>query len=539
MSGDSFFSICPSVLVYDRARSFGQFLIDHRSHRDRLAGRRGSDAVDVIAATVRRILLDQPVDIGVKAGEFFVEASCEAKVLDDRLVEAFPGDEEWDAGGIGCKEDAGDPSFEVVDFDAIDFAADHHVVSVGRLHRRLRDRQVHFGRDPRDVVFAVGAVDLVAEVAEADVLVLGILLGKFGEDPPELLVLVVIVLELLQGAEEGVPPALGDADREHDEKRVEPSLFDDNAVLGEVTGDDRGWDPGFGKAAADIKPGGNDCCLDRVEHVEAIGQRAEAMPTIFGAEDPIFAFADAIFGDGIGAPDLEPPVFAEFLVNLPHRAAEIECFEDRFLDQGGAAGGFHHGGGDIARGDDRVLWGSRGVHQIGLVEAATIELREVRFLHQDLRGLRNPGEEFVGRVGGEDHRVFATRAVLTDGVEVAIEIVERGVGEPGFIEMECPDVLVEQRFEFFDVVDHPIVGALCDRQDPRFAIGILGLGLAGEGVRVDFFLNVVGVEFVERDRADQSQVVAGWGEENGDRAGHDDGVEDRFVAVPVDDDDVP
>jgi hypothetical protein len=57
----------------------------------------------------------------------------------------------------------------------------------------------------------------------------------------------------------------------------------------------------------------------------------------------------------IRAPHLEPPVGAELLVDLAHRAAELDRLGDRLLDQRRAARRLHHRRGDVARGDDRVL----------------------------------------------------------------------------------------------------------------------------------------------------------------------------------------
>ena len=94
----------------------------------------------------------------------------------------------------------------------------------------------------------------------------------------------------------------------------------------------------------------------------------------FGPQHPVLAIADALFGELVRAPDLEPPVLAVFVVDLAHRAAEVERLDDRFLDQRRAARRLHHRRGDVARGDDRVLRRGRCVHQVRLVEAVPVEL---------------------------------------------------------------------------------------------------------------------------------------------------------------------
>ena len=68
--------------------------------------------------------------------------------------------------------------------------------------------------------------------------------------------------------------------------------------------------------------------------------------------------------------------------------------------------------------------------------------------------------------------------------------------------------------------------------------GFLFLTLARERVRADLLLDVLPAELLHRDRADEPQVVARRRQEHGDRAGHRDRVQDRLVAVAVDDDDV-
>ena len=80
----------------------------------------------------------------------------------------------------------------------------------------------------------VDAVDRVAQIAQPDLLVARMRLHELGQHAPQRLVVVVVVLELLQRGHQRVPAALGDADREHDEERVEPGLLDDDAVLGEI-----------------------------------------------------------------------------------------------------------------------------------------------------------------------------------------------------------------------------------------------------------------------------------------------------------------
>jgi hypothetical protein len=195
---------------------------------------------------------------------------------------------------------------------------------------------------------------------------------EVGHDAPQGLVAIVVVLELLQFGHHGVPAALGDADGEHDEEGVEAGLLDDDAVLGQVFGEDGGGDAPVGEVAVHVQAGGDDGGLDGVQQVEFRRQVAEAVPVLAGAQHPVFPAAHALVGQFHRAPDLEPPVGARIgfhlRAHLAHGAAEIQGLGDGFLHQGGAAGLLHHGRGHVAGRDDGVLGAGGGVHEEGFVE---------------------------------------------------------------------------------------------------------------------------------------------------------------------------
>jgi hypothetical protein len=90
------------------------------------------------------------------------------------------------------------------------------------------------------------------------------------------------------------------------------------------------------------------------------------------------------------------------------------------------------------------------------------------------------------------------------------------------------DPAVEHFLDFLDVVEDTVIGALGDRQHARFA-----LDLAGEGMGGDLPFDVLPAKLVLRDRTDDAVVVARRHQEDGDRPGHHDGVQDRLVAVAV------
>lgn len=169
------------------------------------------------------------------------------------------------------------------------------------------------------------------------------------------------------------------------------------------------------------------------------------------------------------------------------------------------------------------------MHQVGLVEEVAVQLAALGLLHDDLRGLRDAGQQLVRGVRGEHHGVLAARAVRADRVHVAVVLVEGRVRQPGLVEMQRVDVGAQLFLDHLDVVDDAVIGALRQREDAR----LLVQRLARERVGLDLAADVFRVEFVERDRSDDAQVVARGAQEHRDRAGHGDGVQDRLVAVAV------
>ena len=238
-------------------------------------------------------------------------------------------------------------------------------------------------------------------------------------------------------------------------------------MLGQELGDHAGRHARGGKAAADVHAGRDDGGLDRVQHVEALGQRAEAMPVLVGMQHPVLGGWIAGFGQVVGAPDLEPPVVAVLLIDLAHGAAEVERLADALLHQRGAPRRLHHGRGHVAAGNDRVLWAGAGVHQVGLVKQVLVQLDLLRVLHQHLGSLRDAGEQFVRALRGVDHGCLRTRAVLAHRVELAIKVVEGCVRQPSLVEMQGIDVAIKLVLDRLGVVEHAVVGALSQGHDGR------------------------------------------------------------------------
>ena len=99
--------------------------------------------------------------------------------------------------------------------------------------------------------------------------------------------------------------------------------------------------------------------------------------------------------------------------------------------------------------------------------------------------------------------------------------------------MQCINFTVQHGFDGFDIIQNTVISALGDRQYPGF-----GFYPAGKRVGVDFTLYIFGLEFIERNRPDNTVVITGRHQEHRDRAGHNYGMQYRFMAVPVNHDDI-
>ena len=133
-----------------------------------------------------------------------------------------------------------------------------------------------------------------------------------------------------------------------------------------------------------------------------------------------------------------------------------------------------------------------------------IQLPLGAILHQNLRGLGQAGQQFVGRLGGEYQRVVRAWTTGADGVHIVIELMEGRVGQPCFVKVQGVDGRVENIFNFFDVVHNAVVGTLGNRQYARFFV----FGVTCKGVVFNFFANCRGVKFTFRYWADNAVMIA-------------------------------
>ena len=126
-----------------------------------------------------------------------------------------------------------------------------------------------------------------------------------------------------------------------------------------------------------------------------------------------------------------------------------------------------------------------------------------------------------------------TRLLLINGVHVLIERMERRMRQPRLIKMKNVHLAVQFRLDHFVVVDDAVVRGLRNRQNARFLRLVLDEGIGG-----DFLLNRLPLEFFFRDRSDDAVVVAGGHQKHRHGPRQRNGMQNRLMAVAVDDHDV-
>ncbi|KAF5289997.1 hypothetical protein FQA39_LY19429 [Lamprigera yunnana] len=366
-------------------------------------------------------------------------------------------------------------------------------------------------------------------------------------DAPHGLVLLVVVLELLQRRQHGVPAALGDADGEHDEERVQARFFDHHAVLGQVFGDDGRGDAGLVELAIQVEAGRDDGGLD--------GGSACRKPSASSAKRPLPSFELLLpflllrplmiqssarpmpsSGQLFGPRLLNPPVL---LAKLGLHLDAWPTRENRALDRYSSTSARSRraapswAAATSPAGDDAVLRLSR---------CASVRARlKTGFEVELLRLLSCTSTCDAWLIPASSlwmdwvcvHRMLFTRLLLAHGVVAAVEGVEGRMRQPGLVKNArfCP-LAVELLLDGFGVVEHAVVSGLRERQHARLDAG--GIHPLQQRVGGDLGLYGLGRELALMDRADDAEVVARRLQEHRNRTRHDDGVQDGFVAVAID-----
>src|ERR1700727_2542561 len=122
----------------------------------------------------------------------------------------------------------------------------------------------------------------------------------------------------------------------------------------------------------------------------------------------------------------------------------------------------------------------------------------------------------------------------THGKATLVDLVEFGVGVPGFVEVDAWNGLGEFGDDLVDVVTESVVGGIGNDGVGGILIG----DTRGERALVDKAADEVGREAFNGNEADHAIAVARWLHIDRARARDGEGVTDRLVAVGVEGDDV-
>ena len=78
------------------------------------------------------------------------------------------------------------------------------------------------------------------------------------------------------------------------------------------------------------------------------------------------------------------------------------------------------------------------------------------------------------------------------------------MGQPSLIKVQRIDQVAKFGLDRFYVVNHTVIGALCQRQNTR----VLIFDIARKRIGIDFFLDACGLKFLKRNRANNAHMVA-------------------------------
>ena len=167
------------------------------------------------------------------------------------------------------------------------------------------------------------------------------------------------------------------------------------------------------------------------------------------------------------------------------------------------------------------------MHHEGFVEAVTVQLPCATVLHVDHRRLAEGGQQFMRTVGGE-HQRAVRRARGAHAIAPGEELVKGGVGVPGLIEVQHLDTAAQLLLDQLGVVAQAVIGGVGHHRQFRFR-----WAPTGQGAGVDLGADRLRAEFAQGDRADDPQLVALRAQVERDRAGHDDRMQHRLMAIAV------
>ena len=119
-------------------------------------------------------------------------------------------------------------------------------------------------------------------------------------------------------------------------------------------------------------------------------------------------------------------------------------------------------------------------------------------------------------------------AIRTNRMHILVERMESSVGQPSFVKMQRVKLTIKHLFDHFNVIDDAIVSALSQRHDAWHHIFILN-----EWISINFLLDIGPLKFFFRNRSNNAKMIAGWHQENRNRAHHGDRMNHWLMAVAI------
>ena len=145
--------------------------------------------------------------------------------------------------------------------------------------------------------------------------------------------------------------------------------------------------------------------------------------------------------------------------------------------------------------------------------------------------LTDTRKQFMDGLCGINHRFFGSDALFTHGMVSAVKRMKSCMGQPSLVKVQVGNVAIQHILDGFCVVQNTVISRLGKGQ-------YLGLECAAcfsfeQRVGFDFGFNCSRFKLALGNRTNDAEMVSSGLEENRNSAGHDDGVQNGFVAVSV------
>ena len=173
------------------------------------------------------------------------------------------------------------------------------------------------------------------------------------------------------------------------------------------------------------------------------------------------------------------------------------------------------------------------MHHESFIETLAVQWCLPAILYMDHRGLAERGQQLVRRVRGK-HQRRVRAACSAHAVTPLIELMERRIGVPGFVEVQYVNTVTQRLLDALGVVAQAVIGGVGNYRQADPGSGRVNTTLPGQRAGGNLGGQRRRGELIKGNRPDDAQLVAGGCQVQRHSPGHDDRVEDRLVAVAID-----